>query len=330
MAGQSAFEFGNYSSYLPLASRPLAFTQYVGIVELLGDSNKAQRYLEGTRHGLDALGDLDHVVLPHISMSLTQKVSGKTDGTSVPAAIIAGKYDAVLKQFAEAVPVLGRPLFLRIGYEFNGHWNNYSAQDFVQAWRRIEAALAVNQTTRNQIALVWDMSCDAVAPADRCTTAAECWRQYWPGDDVVDWVGVNVFQSGKDFSSMPNSSCVLGFADEAAKREYPVLIAESFPRYIATTNGATSWDGWFEPFFRQLLRHPAVQGWSYIDRDCRNKTDGGTRASCVGGLWGDARIEPESAAYVGERYKAAIANASEFVHANTLSATCTALGVTAC
>ena len=58
-----------------------------------------------------------------------------------------------------------------------------------------------------------------------------------------------------------------GFADEAAKREFPVLIAESFPRYIATTNGATSWDGWFAPFFGQLLRHPAVQDWSYIDRE---------------------------------------------------------------
>ena len=74
-----------------------------------------------------------------------------------------------------------------------------------------------------------------------------------------------------------------------------------------------------------------------IDRDSMPQ-QGGWRdhardtgvASCVGGLWGDAHIEPESAAYVAERYKAAISNAPEFVHANTLSATCTALGVTAC
>ena len=306
--------------------------RYFGIAELLGDASKARRFFEETRRGLDALGDASHVVLPHVSMSLTQVVDGRTDGTSVPAAINAGEFDAALKQFADAVPLLGRPLFLRIGFEFNGHWNNYSAPDYVQAWRRIEAALAANTTTRDSVALVWDMSCDAVASADACTSATECWQQFWPGDDVVDWTGVNVFQAGrgKDFSSMPNSSCVLGFADEASRRGFPVLIAESFPRYVATTNGAASWDGWFAPFFGQLLLHPAVQGWSYINRDCRSKAQGGTRATCVGGLWGDARIQPTDAAYVGERYTAAVASAARFVHAGTLAATCAALGVSAC
>jgi hypothetical protein len=324
MAGQSPSEFADYSRYLPAAARPAVYTQYFGLAELLGDGDKAARYFAGTRKGLDALGDAGHVVLPHISLSLTQNVGARTDGTTVPADIIAGKYDAALAQFTAAVPLLGRPMFLRVGFEFNGHWNNYIAP-----WRKIEGALATNPTTRSQVALVWDMSCDAVAPADACTTAAECWQQFWPGDDVVDWVGVNVFQDGrgKNFSSMPNSSCVLGFADEAAKRNYPVLIAESFPRFHSTLLGLPTWEAWFAPFFNQLLPHPAVQGWSYINRDCRNATAGGTRTTCVGGLWGDAQIQPPGAAAVGARYSKAVQNTSRFVHAGTLAATCEALGV---
>ena len=330
MAGQSTTEFGAYSSYLSSTTRPAGYTSYLQITELLEDSGKSARYLADMRSTLDALGDAEHVVLPHVSLSLTGRSASPS--MSTVDGINAGLYDTALVQFAAAIPLLGRPLFLRVGYEFNGHWNNYSAPAYIQAWRRIEHALAKNATTRATIALVWDMSCDAIAPADPCTTPAECWAQYWPGDDVVDWAGVNVFQAGrgKPFSSMPNSTCVLGFADEARKREFPVLIAESFPRYVGTTNGEASWEGWFAPFFDVLLKHPAVQGWSYIDRDCRPKAQGGTRSKCVGGLWGDARIEPRNASYVGTLYQQAIATVAEFVHAGTLAATCEVLGVAGC
>ena len=102
-----------------------------------------------------------------------------------------------------------------------------------------------------------------------------------------------MFQVGKGntFSSMPNSSesrtrfrprsskdqkiavrtaCVLGFVAKSAEKKLPVLIAESFPRFVGTAGGAASWDGWFAPFFDTLLRQPAVKGWSYIDRGARS------------------------------------------------------------
>ena len=127
---------------------------------------------------------------------------------------------------------------------------------------------------------------------------------------------------------MPNSSCVLGFADLSASRGWPVLIAESMPRFLPTSAGASSWDKWFEPFFDTLLAHPGVQGWSYIDRDCSPHS--ATRSKCVGGLWGDARIEAADATFVAERYTRAISNTSAFVHGGTLAATCVALRVSGC
>jgi len=157
------------------------------------------------------------------------------------------------------------------------------------------------------------------------------------------------------------TACVLGFVAKSAEKKLPVLIAESFPRFVGTAGGAASWGGWFAPFFGTLLRQPAVKGWSYIDRGARSShglvvwavsadhpdsswrlfaaasdsrlcagadcTPGSTtRSTCVGGLWGEARIEAPGAGYVGERYKEAV-RSDAFVHAATLAKTCKALGV---
>ena len=48
------------------------------------------------------------------------------------------------------------------------------------------------------MASVWDYSCDA---------AGKKAQDWYPGDDVVDWWGVNIFSG----SSAPDSSCVKAF-----------------------------------------------------------------------------------------------------------------------
>ena len=56
----------------------------------------------------EALGDEQHVVLPHVSLALTP-------GAAVLPRINSGAYDGALREFADAIPRLGRPMFLRIG-----------------------------------------------------------------------------------------------------------------------------------------------------------------------------------------------------------------------
>jgi hypothetical protein len=171
----------------------------------------------------------------------------------------------------------------------------------------------------------------------------------------VDWFGVNVFQPGKGFSSMPNATCVLDFVKNAASQNFPVLIAEAMPRYIGTNSNSsytchhadmkavcntTSWGSWFHPFFEVLLAQPSVKGFSYINRNClasaqehtldehiTRLTTGGKPHKCEGGQWGDARIETSDG--VGPKYKAAIAG-SGFIHAASLNVTCIHLGVADC
>lgn len=67
---------------------------------------------------------------------------------------------------------------------------------------------------------------------------------------------------------MPAASCVLDFVSMASQQGFPILIAESLPRYVAGVTAANAWSTWFEPFFNTLLAEPAVKGFSYINRDC--------------------------------------------------------------
>ena len=130
--GQSPGEFGNYSAYLASQdTRPLGYTTYHSFVEL-NASGASARYIDALRRtvyvppirppclglfsGLaesgrwfrEALGDEQHVVLPHVSLALTP-------GATVLPLINAGAYDGALREFADAIPRLGRPMFLRIG-----------------------------------------------------------------------------------------------------------------------------------------------------------------------------------------------------------------------
>ena len=64
------------------------------------------------------------------------------------------------------------------------------------------------------------------------------------------------------YDSMPNASCVLDFVAKAASQHFPVLVAESLPRFVGGVDAASAWGSWFAPFFGTLLAQPAVKGFS--------------------------------------------------------------------
>ncbi len=304
LAGQSEYEYGNYSAYLPTMNRPLGYTIYHTITEL-NTSGAGSAYFTSLRLALERLGNgSSRVVLPHIGLALTP-------GDTVLEQINSGQLDMAISELVNNIHLVGRPVFLRIGYEFNGHWNNYTAPAYVAAYQRIARRLLnANGSIRDRVALIWDMTCDEKGQRTN-------YLPFYPGNDYVDWWGVNIFAG----TSAPNSSCVLNFVSAAASQSFPVFLAESMPRYIGTDN-SSSWPRWFEPFFRQLVDNPAVKAFSYINRDCG--VDSSAKAHCVGGQWGDARIE--TSASVGPRYRQEMAR-PVYIHGQNLSATCKALGV---
>lgn len=99
---------------------------------------------------------------------------------------LAGAFDEYFRSFGEALVAAGRQdSWLRIGWEFNGHWSRYFTEDaesFRMYWRRIVEVL--REVEGQQFTMVWN-------PAESGDDAVP----YYPGDDVVDLIGVDVYDS---------------------------------------------------------------------------------------------------------------------------------------
>jgi hypothetical protein len=87
-----------------------------------------------------------------------------------------------LRGFARDAAALGGPVFLRFASEMNGPWTKYHGSP--RAYR--EKFRLVSRVMREEapnVAMVWTPYCTPLGPIP----------DYYPGDDAVDWVGVNVY-----------------------------------------------------------------------------------------------------------------------------------------
>eukprot|EP00927_Polykrikos_kofoidii_P061716 TRINITY_DN56556_c0_g1_i1.p1 TRINITY_DN56556_c0_g1~~TRINITY_DN56556_c0_g1_i1.p1 ORF type:complete len:471 (+),score=67.69 TRINITY_DN56556_c0_g1_i1:88-1500(+) len=213
-AGQSKGAFDEYSKFMaPHAQPGISMVYYE-----LSTFNKAGTGSGWAMNVLANLGnDASHQVLPQIGLALPQ-------GSEL-AKVGWGYYDVAIGELTRGLKALGRPAYVRVGYEFNGDWNNYPADSYKAAYRRIVAPWKADHELAKAVASIWDFSCDS--SGGRRTAS-----NWYPGDDVVDWWGVNIFSG----DSSANSPCVLGFVAEAQSRGYPVSLGESTPRFRGVLN----------------------------------------------------------------------------------------------
>jgi hypothetical protein len=90
--------------------------------------------------------------------------------------------DAYLRGWARAAAAAGIPIFLRFASEMNGNWMAYSGdpERYIEKWRLV---FRVMREEAPNVAMVW---CPFSSPRDNIP-------RYYPGDDWVDWVGVNIY-----------------------------------------------------------------------------------------------------------------------------------------
>ncbi len=90
--------------------------------------------------------------------------------------------DAYLHDFAKACREAGIPIFLRFAGEMNGEWTPYHGDPraYIEKFRLVYQVM--HQETKN-VAMVW---CPNSIPEHDID-------KYFPGDDYVDWVGVNFY-----------------------------------------------------------------------------------------------------------------------------------------
>ncbi|MDF3058827.1 MAG: xyl4 [Rariglobus sp.] len=193
--------------------------------------------------------------------------------------IAAGDYDVKIQRLHQALAELKRPVFLRIGYEFDGPHNRYPPEIFIQAYRVIARAMRANR----DILLVWHSY--AMLPTYQESAVAD----WYPGDDYVDWIGISFFQVGNEgYHRAPNRDQVLEFARAKAK---PVLIAEAsairYTRRQKTLTGQAYWDYWYAPFFALIESHPEIKAVSIINVDWDSQNQHRELE------WGDCRLNSD-------------------------------------
>ena len=280
-AGQSPDTFAGYWGVMPAGRQPMVYMWYIGLAGLSSnwsDQLKAQLLLYP-----------NSFIIPQVGLNMTNGVTAAGVSESYEAQVAAGAYDQQIANLVTGLQRLATPVYLRIGYEFNGTgWNGYNPSTYQQAYIRITNAI---RAANLEVATVWDASGDA---ADLGVTD---YMDYYPGDQYVDWFGMNMYGT----SMFNQDPAITPFFALAIAHQKPVMLAEQSPRYVGAQNGTTSWNGWFEQFFNFMQTTPVVKQFDYIDWKWSNYPNWAN--------WGDARLETADAPYVRNQYVAQLAAA---------------------
>jgi hypothetical protein len=246
-AGQDPQSYRDYSALFDAAHRPVMMMTYIGIT---GGAAYVLDWQQQVQAALDSLAGQNTTL--QVGLNLTV---GKDDGSGRADRVAAGDFDAAIDAFVAALQAFGVPAWVRIGYEFEGSWNDYSPEGYVAAFRYVTDR--IRAAGLDEVATVW---CSAGGSAG--WLASDRLMDYYPGDGYVDWWGVDTFS--EDELTNP---WLAAFFDLAATHRKPVMIGEATPRYVGVTRGLESWNRWFKPFFEMVRAHAEIKAISYINWD---------------------------------------------------------------
>lgn len=230
-----------------------------------------------------------------------------------------GGFGDHIRQLANFFKRIGNtPVYLRVGYEFDGQWNmGYdNTSNYIAAYRRIVDGLRAEGVTN--VAYVWQSSSSPID--DILEGQRESISDWYPGNNYVDWLGLSWFLLPQERAPVGGTvSTQLELASEvvdlARSLGKPVMIAESTPQgydVSAATNSNISsiwdgaagqntrslsaqgvWDEWFAAYFG-FIRDNAdvIQATSYINANW--DTQGLWGPPYTEGYWGDGRVESNS------------------------------------
>jgi hypothetical protein len=182
--------------------------------------------------------------------------------TDVVDDVASGRLDSSIDRLGAWIRRTGRPIFLRVGYEFDNPENHYEPQAYKRAFRHVVERLRKDGV--DNVAFVWH-SC-ACAPPERV-------MDWYPGDSYVDWVGVSLF------AQFPKS--VEKVAAAMTKTGKPLMVAEAS---AWKARNETLKLAWFRNAFR-FVQKTGARAFCYIDWNW----DKIPAFSSNG--WGDARVD---------------------------------------
>jgi hypothetical protein len=187
-------------------------------------------------------------------------------GQGIPLAdIVAGKWDDYLDTYAKDAARVDLPVLLRLGHEMNGDWypwsldkNGRNAELYVQAFRHIVERF--RKLGANKVQFVWCINNVSVPEAGWNALAAS-----YPGDDYVNWVGID----GYNFGTSQNGSAWRSF-EQTFRPAYEAVVKRAPGKPILIGEMASSETGgnkaqWIKEMFRVLPTMPNIRAITWFD-----------------------------------------------------------------
>lgn len=201
-----------------------------------------------------------------------------------------GYLDSKIIELGEWIKSKNRPIYLRIGYEFDGSWNDYNPDEFKTAWKHIVHVF--DELEVKNVAYVWQSSGGNHPNINL----------WYPGDDYVNWLGYSYFNG----SNMGQS-----IRDFAETHNKPIMIAEATPkRDLKQGDSGVHWNAWFAPLFSSIYSNDNVKALAYIN------TNWDSQSMWVGEGWGDSRLQ--EVASIKQNWEAEIAKSPWIVASENL------------
>jgi hypothetical protein len=191
--------------------------------------------------------------------------------------IISGVWDNYLTKWFSDARILGEPIFLRFASEMNGDWADYggwhnggsastelgwqATEKYKAAWRHVHDI--ARQMRACNVAFVWSPNYGSVPNpnADWPQYAWNDWRNYYPGDDYVDWVGIDLY----DFWGENPRGQIRPFYEEYAARK-PIMLAETAGHYDPAVDANKA--GYIRQLFNAMeTEFPRIKAFVWFNYD---------------------------------------------------------------
>ncbi len=180
------------------------------------------------------------------------------------AAVARGDYDFYIKAWAEGIKTFGHNVFIRLGHEMNDPYRypwgpqNNKPKEFVAAWRHVVDVF--RKLNVHNVLWVW-------APQPSYLH----YKEYFPGKDYVDWVGVGALNYGTvaPWSKWWSFKDIFGnFYDKLDAFKKPLMITE-----MGSLTVGGKRDVWFKNAFTDLPeKYPDLKAVLFFDDNSDNTT----------------------------------------------------------
>ncbi|MCM3523143.1 glycoside hydrolase family 26 protein [Curtobacterium sp. P97] len=196
--GQQSRWYGLYTT-----QSPFNWAEYDRVSQEVGRATNMVGYFQGFDQDFNASAVQRSWANGRLPMMTWETVPAKT-GNDQPYVegytnqdIVSGKFDDYLASYARALKANGMPVVIRLDHEMNGQWYNWSEGSkqqnapgsYVAMWQHVHDVFQANGANDY---VIWNWSPSRIDKLGNPKyQTLDYMRQYYPGADYVDWVGMS-------------------------------------------------------------------------------------------------------------------------------------------